>query len=63
MGLTGQKRVDWAEKEVVIKRGKWNIQKSSFDHFRGGVNKFKYRKWVAIFLKNWYLPPPPPIRL
>ena len=25
-------------------------------HLRGGVNKWKWGKWVAIFPKNWYCP-------
>ena len=25
-------------------------------HLKGGVNKWKWGKWVAIFPKNWYCP-------
>ena len=39
---------------VVIKRGRWNIHNSLFDHLREDVNKWKYGKWVDIFPKNWY---------
>ena len=42
-----------AERDVIIKRFRWN--KSL--HFRGGVDKWKQRKWVAVFLKNWYCHP------
>ena len=37
---------------VVIKRGRWNIHNSLFDHLREDVNKWKYGKWVDIFPKN-----------
>ena len=33
--------IGWPGKWVVIKRGRWKIQKSSFDHLREGVNKWK----------------------
>ena len=52
------KRGWWAERSVVTKRGKWNIKKSLFGNLRVGVDKYKYGKWVAVFLKNSYYPHP-----
>ena len=41
LDFTFPKGLGWAERGVVTKRGNWNIQKSSFDLFRGDDNKWK----------------------
>ena len=56
------------EKMLFIKRTMggqgWGCNKKELGgiyenlHLRGGVNKWKCGKWVAIFPNNWYCPSP-----
>ena len=42
---------------VIMTQMRWpKIYKNL--HLKGGVNKWKWGKWVAIFPKNWYCPIP-----